>query len=131
MTLLFDLHSIVRWVILLGGTCITLKFLAGWLLKTEFQKLDRILAAGLSGILDLQALIGFGYLIWDGVEGAGFPRYRWEHALLMIVAAVIAHISSRWQKEPSAIRFRNTAFLFAASLLIIIAGVTLLPGDRW
>ena len=131
MQFLFNLHSIVRWVLLGAGILIALKFAASWLRRDAYAGLDRGLTAAFSGVMDLQALLGSVYLIWNGLAGAGFPRYRLEHAFLMILAAIIAHLPARWQETKSPLRFRNTFFAFLGAILLIVASVGLLPGNRW
>ena len=42
-------HSIIRWLIVVVGVFALGKFLAGWVRKNEFTKMDRGLSAGFSG----------------------------------------------------------------------------------
>jgi hypothetical protein len=42
--------------------------------------------------MDLQATLGLVLFIWSGIAGAGFPVFRIEHAITMIIAAVVAHL---------------------------------------
>jgi hypothetical protein len=131
MDILFSIHSILRWVLLVEGVLVVVKFAANWLRQDPYSGLDRTLTAAFSGLMDLQALLGIFYLLWDGLAGASFPRFRLEHAFLMIVAAVLTHLPGRWQDADAPVRFRNTAFTFLISLILIVVGVSLLPGNRW
>jgi hypothetical protein len=128
MNILLMAHSGLRWLVLLVALIAIVKFLLGWLTRSSFKGMDRGLMAGYSGLLDLQSTLGIIFLLWNGLTGAGFPRYRLEHGLIMIVAAVVAHLSSRWKNEQDAVRFRNNLFLIVASLVLVLIGIAVLPG---
>lgn len=128
MNILLVIHSILRWVILLVAVIALLKFLVGWLRRGKFQGEDRGLMSGFSGLMDLQATIGIVLLLWGGLAGLGFPRYRLEHGVIMIIAAVVAHLSARWKNADDAVRFRNYFFLIVASLVLVLVGISMLPG---
>ena len=128
MNILLMAHSGLRWLVLLVALVAIVKFLLGWLTRGSFKGMDRGLMAGYSGLLDLQSALGLIFLLWNGFTGAGFPRYRLEHGLIMIVAAVVAHLSSRWKNAEDAVRFRNNLFLIVASLVLVLIGIAILPG---
>jgi hypothetical protein len=128
MNILFMAHSGLRWLVLLVALIAIVKFLLGWLTRGPFKGMDRGLMAGYSGLLDLQSTLGIILLLWNGFSGAGFPRHRLEHGLIMIVAAVVAHLSSRWRNAEDPIRFRNNLFLIVASLVLVLIGISVLPG---
>jgi uncharacterized membrane protein YphA (DoxX/SURF4 family) len=119
---LLSIHSIVRWIVVVVAVIALLKFAAGWLGKMPFQSMDRGLMAGFTGLLDLQLLLGIILLIVLGIE-----RYRLEHAFTMIIALVLVHLARRWREAPDAIRFRNNFLVILAAILLIIAGVLVLP----
>ncbi len=128
MNILLMAHSGLRWLVLLVALIAIVKFLLGWLARSPFKGMDRGLMAGYSGLLDLQSALGIIFLLWNGFTGAGFPRYRLEHGLIMIVAAVVAHLSSRWKNAQDAVRFRNNLFLIVASLGLVLIDIAILPG---
>jgi len=128
MNFLLIAHSYLRWLVLLAAVIAAVKFAAGWLRGSKFKNMDRGLASGFSGLLDLQATLGLILLIWSGLAGAGFPIFRIEHATIMILAVVVGHLPARWKKAEDKIRFRNTFFCILGALLLIYAGVTSLPG---
>ena len=128
MSILLMIHSILRWVILLVAIIALIKFLIGWLRSSNFHPEDRGLMAGFSGLMDLQATIGIVLLLWGGFTTLGFPRYRLEHGLIMILAAVVAHLSARWKNADDTVRFRNYLFLILASLVLVLIGISVLPG---
>lgn len=128
MNILLMAHSGLRWLVLLVALIAIVKFLLGWLTRSPFKGMDRGLMAGYSGLLDLQSALGIIFLLWNGFTGTGFPRYRLEHGLIMIVAAVVAHLSSRWKNAQDAVRFRNNLLLIVASLVLVLIGIAILPG---
>ena len=128
MNILLMIHSILRWVILLVAVIAIVVFLVSWLRRSQLQGVDRGLMSGFSGLMDLQAMLGIILLVWSGLAGAGFPRYRLEHSLIMILAAVVAHLSARWKNADEPLRYRNYFLIILASLLLVLIGISVLPG---
>jgi len=128
MNILLMAHSGVRWLILLVAVVAIVKFLLGWLRGGPFKGMDRGLMSGFSGLMDLQVTLGIILMLWSGFAGVGFPRYRLEHALTMIIAAVVAHMSARWKNADDRTRFRNNLFLIVGSLILVLIGISILPG---
>jgi hypothetical protein len=120
------LHSILRWVIVLVGAFAMIKFLVGLVRKSEFAKMDRGLSAGFSGLMDLQVTLGFIYFLWDGLANTGFPMFRIEHMVTMLIAAVVAHLPSFMKKNEN--KFMIAFFAVIGALLLIYVGVSRLPG---
>jgi hypothetical protein len=48
---------------------------------------------------DLQAHLASSLFIWSGIAGAGFPMFRIEHAITMIIAAAVAHLHVLWKMQ--------------------------------
>jgi hypothetical protein len=128
VNILLLVHSWLRWVIFIVAVIAIVRFLWGWLGGREYKGMDRGLMAGFSGLMDLQATLGLILLLWSGFSGLGFPRYRLEHAFVMIAAAVVAHLSARWKNAEHSIRFRNHVLLIAISLVLVVIGIAVLPG---
>ena len=128
MNILLMAHSGIRWLVLLIAVIAIVKFLIGWLQGSQFKGMDRGLMAGFNGLMDLQMTLGIILLIWSGVSGVGFPLFRILHGLIMIAAAVVAHMSARWKNADDITRFRNNLFLIAGSLILILIGISILPG---
>jgi hypothetical protein len=127
MALLLSIHSYLRWLILIVALIAVIKFAIGWRRGDVFKGMDRGLAAGFSGLMDLQATLGLVFLTWNGLAGAGFPMYRIEHAITMIVAAGVAHLHAMWKTADDQKRFRNTLFIVLDTLIIVFIGVARLP----
>jgi hypothetical protein len=127
MNILLMIHSILRWLIVIIGLVVVVKFLAGWAQKKAFSKMDRGLSAGFSGLMDLQMLLGFIYFFVTGLGGAGFPLFRIEHMGTMLVAAVIAHAPAMFRKRDVNPHLVGLLAVVGALVLVVI-GVAVLPG---
>src|SRR5678809_1368378 len=123
MNILLMLHSILRWVIMLVAVIAVVKFTLGWLQSSVFKGMDRGLMAGFSGMLDLQVTLGIILLLWIGFAGAGFPTNRIAHGVIMIIAAVVAHLSVRWKNADDKTRFRNNLLTILAAFVLVMVGI--------
>lgn len=126
MAFVLELHSIVRWVIVIVGVVALVKFASGWLRKSDFTKMDRGLSAGFSGLMDLQVTLGLVLFFWGGLTGGGFPMFRIEHMTVMLVAAILGHLPTFMKKSPNKFAVALTAVVGA--LLLVFLGVARLPG---
>jgi hypothetical protein len=129
MSILLTIHSYLRWLIVIVAIIAAVKFALGWLRGGAFKGMDRGLTSGFSGLIDLQVTLGLIYLIWNGLAVEGFPMFRIEHAVTMIIAAVVAHLPARWKNADDKTRFRNSLFIVLDVLIIIFIGVVRLPAD--
>lgn len=128
MDILLVIHSHTRWLILLVALVAIVKFAIGWLRGSSFKGMDRGLAAGFSGLMDLQVTVGLIFLIWTSLVGVPFTPNRIEHLTTMLIAAVVAHLPAMWKKSADNIRFRNTLFCILGALALVFLGVTRLRG---
>ena len=128
MDFLFVIHRHMRWVVALAGVAALGRMAAGWALRSTYTALDRVLATSFGHIVALQLLLGYTFLAWSGLAGAGFPRARLEHAFTMTVAAVLAQLPVLWKGAADSARFRNTTVSHAIVLALIFAGVVQLRG---
>jgi len=126
MAILLEIHSIVRWLIVVLGLVAIVKFLIGWARKSAFEKLDRGLSSGFSGLIDLQVTLGLLYFILTGFSGVGFPMYRLEHLLTMLLAALVAHAPSIFKKVAN--KHALAFYAILGVLILIVIGVYRLPG---
>ena len=128
MNILLMAHSGIRWLILFVAVIAVVKFAVGWLRGGAFKGMDRGLMAGFNGLMDLQGTLGIVFFLWNGFSGVGFPGYRIGHAVIMILAMVVAHLSARWKNADDRTRFRNNLFVIVGSLILILVGISILPG---
>ena len=125
---LLIIHSIVRGLILILAVVALVKFAIGWLRKDTFKDVDQKITSWFSRLMDIQAALGLILLLWNGlVDGAGFPRYRLEHMVVMIVAVGVSHMSARWKNAADTEKFRNTFLLILGVLVLVFIGISRLP----
>ena len=128
MDILVTIHSALRWAIIVIAALAVIKFTIGWAGDSVFKGMDRGLAAGFSGLMDLQVMIGLIYFVWNGIEVTGFPLYRILHMIVMLIAAALAHVPARFKNLTDKLRFQYSAFTIIGSLALIFVGIALLPG---
>ena len=126
MGILLMIHSIVRWLIVVVGVIALVKFIVGLAGKSTFGKMDRGLSSGFSGLMDLQVTLGLLYFLITGFGGVGFPPYRIEHAVTMLIAAGVAHAPSMLKKATN--KYAVALGAIVGALLLVFIGVALLPG---
>lgn len=133
MSTLFRIHSDLRWIIVLLAIAAIARLAVGVFARQQYDRSSRLLTLLFSISVDIQVLIGLIYFIWQGIEHSLWPRERFEHMIVMIVAAIVAHLPARWRKAPEATRYRNDLLVVLATIAIIFVGVVLLPGGtaRW
>jgi hypothetical protein len=128
MNFLYTVHSYLRWIIVAVAIIALIRYLIVWMGKAQPGSMDRGLMSGFVGMLDLQVLLGIVILIWLGTSGAGWPRQRFEHGAMMLLAVIFAHVfSKKWRELPGAARGRNYALLILMVLVLIFFGVMRLP----
>ena len=101
MQILLLIHSYLRWLIVVVAVVAIVKFALGWLRGGAFKGMDRGLASGFSGLLDLQVTLGLIFMLWTGFAGVGFPMVRIEHATTMIIAPSTATPAPHTAPVPS------------------------------
>lgn len=132
MLVLLTIHSIVRWIITLVALALIVRLALGLAKKLPFDKTARSLTAAFSGLMDAQMLLGILFLLLSGFGDIGFPRYRWEHAVAMTLAVIVAHLPARWKNAADDVRTRNTLIAVVIALLIVFLGIIPIGGwTRW
>lgn len=117
-TILFHAHSGVRYLVLLAGVLSLLYSLVAMLRNRPWDRPGRILLMSFVGFLDLQVLLGIILVfVW------AFYPMLWGHLVMMILAALVAHIAAGLNKRraPEA-RSHLVAVLGSAGALILIVG---------
>ncbi len=126
MVILLEIHSIMRWIIVAVGFIAIIKFLIGMARKSPFGKMDRGLSSGFSGLMDLQVALGLLYFLITGFGGVGFPMFRIEHLVTMLLAAVVAHAPSMFKKAAN--KHAVAFYAILGALILVVIGVYRLPG---
>lgn len=121
--ILFHAHSGLRYLVLLAGLAAFGYTLVAAIRSRPWDRGGRILLASYTGLLDLQVLIGLVLVFLRP-----FYPMLWGHILMMVLAALVAHVASRFnRKRPPERKSHMTAALGAGgSLVLIVAGIAAL-----
>lgn len=121
LQLLPGIHALIAWLILLVGFVLIVKFAIGTARQSPFGRLDRMLAAAYTGLLDLQALLGIVLFLLQLNGGLASPAAL--HAAVALAGVVVAHLNARWRNQADVVRFRNGLLALGGSYALILAGV--------
>ena len=135
MNIVFQAHSGLRWLILLGVVLIVLKSIIGMFAGSSYTKFDKILGSATVGLLDLQLLLGLALYFFHSAFitfNMGNPTERFwsvEHLMLMILAIVFAHVGKVKANKASvdSAKFKFQTIFFSIALILMIMGI---PWDR-
>lgn len=134
-SLLLDIHSFLRYIVLLLLVVVILKSLAGWLGNKPFQKVDEKLALFLLISAHIQLLLGLGlYFSSPLVEFSKLTmkvkilRY-WavEHVSMMLIAIILITIakSSLKRLTTDQSKFKRLFIFNGLALVIIIVAIVM------
>jgi hypothetical protein len=137
-TLLKNIHSYNRYIILALLAFVLVRALIGWLGKRDYQKLDNATMGSLVGFTHLQLVIGF--ILYGGLSpwtqqafqdfGAAMKdsmlRY-WavEHMAMMVLAVVFIQLARTLSKKaPDAIgKHKRTAICLLIALILVFGSL--------
>lgn len=135
---ILTLHSLVRWVVAILAILAVGRAWWGWLGKRPWAALDDKAGAWFTISMDVQLLLGLLlYLVFSdlvaaalrdfgaAMANAGLRYFAVEHAFLMVVAVVLAHVGrarARRATNPSA-RHRNAAIFFGLAFLVVLVAI--------
>lgn len=128
-----DLHSVLRYVIILLFVYTIVRYVNGLRGKKEFTSADDKASLFLTISLDIQLLLGlvmyFFTSVWKDVpivmSDPIVRFYKVEHITGMIIAIALAHIGKVMMKKKtdSADKFKTGLIYFIISLVIILATI--------
>lgn len=133
-----SLHNILRWVVIIVAVLALIRmYFGGWAGRKAFSRADDRASLLFVLMLDIQLLLGIILYVFlspttmallDGSSGMSAPLTRYfgaEHAALMLVAVIVAHVGrAQAKKAPDArARFRRTAIWFTVALVLLLAGI--------
>jgi hypothetical protein len=127
MKILYATHWLTAWLVLVMGMYVLIRFVRGHINNSTFTQVDARMISRFSRLLDIQALLGFSFFLWGGIQGAGFPMQRIIHGILMLIAVMLPHFSTRWRDADDSTRFLNIVYLLLASFLIMLLGLSVVP----
>ena len=126
MIALLTIHSINRWIILLIAVVVLVRLIAEATRSRPFAPADLTWLRIYTADLGLQVVLGLIYLVWSGMNGVGFPGYRMEHVVIMLLAVAAGGVAQVQVKRGGRAALPLGAMI--VSLVLIVTGVSLLPG---
>lgn len=136
MDIVFVLHSLGRWLVLLFGIWAILAAIGGLSSKRNYSKTDNSVSLLFMIFMDLQVLAGFILFFtnswFDNLKHMGDymkdPLLRFftlEHWLLMLIAWVLVHVGRTSSKKSvgSRRKFRKTLIFFGIAMLLILLAI--------
>lgn len=129
-TFMVNLHSGIRWLVMLAFILIIAKFALGTVQNSKFGALDSRLLSIYSLLAILQWVIGVVTILWLG-SIATIVGSRWLHMLVMTLAVgIIASTSGRVRRSTGGdgAKFRTGLIGTLASAVTILIGITIVGG---
>ena len=140
---MLDLHNVLRWVVLLVAAAAILMAWAGVFSRSAWTKPNASVARLFTIAFDLQVLVGILLYVWlspvttnafgnmgNVMSDSNLRFFVVEHALLMVVAAVLVHIGAARGRKTNA-TLQPAIFYTLALVAVRAAGPwqnRLLPG---
>lgn len=125
-------HSGIRWIVLLLIVIVLIKYLIGWISKSEFTRLDNQLWLGLINSVRLQLVLGLILLIIS-IVNVGMVRQFLEHGVTnIIVVGLLEGLGGRFRRiEDGPTKHRNLFFLVLVADILIYVAVASILGFDW
>lgn len=135
------LHNVIRWLVLLGGISAVVVTLRGVFTRAAWGDLERRLGSMFAGLLDLQIVLGLLLYFISPLIVGNFGNmgsvmandelrfFLVEHLVIMVLAAVAAHIglvASR-RADSDRTRFVRASIAYMLAMALILYGI---PWDR-
>lgn len=124
---LLHTHSGLRYLVLLMGIAVVVYAIRGAVSRAPYDDRMRVMGGVFAVLMDLNVFVGFAALF-----GRPFQPYVIGHILVMIFAAVAAHIvPSVMKRRPMEERtYLPHAVSAAVALGLVVAGILALPAGR-
>jgi len=137
-SVVLSLHNIFRWVALILGVLVAVKACLGLFQGTEWTELDRKFGLYFTISIDIQLLLGLVlYFVLSPIttvavrdfgtamSNSGIRFFAFEHALMMLLAVVFAHLGSALPKrvDESKAKHRRAAIWFTLAVLAMLMGI--------
>ncbi len=137
-SVVLSLHNIFRWVALILGVLAAVKACLGLFQGTEWTELNRKFGLYFTISIDIQLLLGLVlYFVLSPIttvavrdfgtamSNSGIRFFAFEHALMMLLAVVFAHLGSALPKrvDESKAKHRRAAIWFTLAVLAMLMGI--------
>lgn len=134
---LLVIHSVLRWLLLIGLLIAIYKAYQGWFSNKPFLKSDNTLRLVTATIAHVQLLVGVGlYLVSpiistflntfsDSMSNSEMRFFGMEHSFMMLLAIVFITIGSSKAKRKTTdkAKFKTIAIWFTIALIVILVAI--------
>jgi hypothetical protein len=133
--IVLTLHSLFRWVVLIGILAGMFRAYRGWLGRRAFTPLDNTLRHTSATLAHVQLILGYtlyvvspllaSFHLRDAEHGPGTLFFGVQHVALMTVAILVLTIGSALAKRQPTDqqKFRTMAVWFTVALLLILVAI--------
>lgn len=134
-----DIHSILRWVVLLTALYAIFRAFTGMTQQTPYTKADNTAGLIFTSVIDLQLLLGLilyftGALGYKNIQANGmsfvmkdsYARFfAVEHIAMMLLAVIIIHVGRAKSKRAfnDHTQHKSAFWFYLIGLLIILAAI--------
>ena len=130
-TILFYAHSGWRNIVILVAIIALLKFIFGWIAKSQWSRIDQALLVSYPVVLTIQWLLGI--VLWLMAMSTWFAGRNvtfGEHILTMTLALIPAHMAlARVRRAPDDVsKYKAATIMFLISALLVGLGVARITG---
>lgn len=131
--LLLDIHSFLRYIVLLLLVIVIFKSLMGWLGKKPFLKIDEKLALFLLISAHIQLLLGLvlyyfsPFVNYSQMKDKLYRYWSVEHITMMVIAIILITIAKSSLKRISGdeAKFKRLFIFNTIALIIIVAAIVM------
>ena len=135
---ILTLHNVMRWVVLAAALWAILRAIGGWTGRQPWTAASALPGRVYTITMDVQLLLGvLLYAVFSPVTRQAFSDmgaamaerdlrfFAVEHALLMVLAVVVAHMGKVLAAKGATdvARHRRAAIWYGVSLLLILGGM--------
>ncbi len=126
MSVLYQVHSILRFAVLLSGLTMVAMCFAGLMQAQPFTKPGRIMGSVFAGLLHTQVLVGLALvMVWPWV-----PR-NIGHIVMMVAAAALAQVMLSKNRRHATPNWVRPLIGVGGALVLIAAGIFAIGRMPW
>lgn len=133
-----ELHSVIRWILLVFCVEVIVKSLYGWLKKKEFTKVDNSISLYLLIFTHLQLLLGLLlYFVFSNKTKTAFANfgmamkdpdlrfYAVEHITIMLIAVVMIQLGRTFSQKAAdpVVKHKKLAIFTIIGFVLMLAGI--------
>ena len=128
LTLLRGAHSGVRWMVVLASLAALIWLVYSLVTSRAYDRVTQRIMTTFSSLVGLQWLIGLIFLIALGTSTGFGVRLYWEHAVIMTLVLVAAHVHMMLKRRPDRARLIGGLVSLVVALALVYVGVARVGG---